>query len=659
MWHETSVAAPWSAGSARGSRRVQRGGGLATSSILVQGSRVARPTPTVRRLALLCAALAGVVLCAPRLELGYFWDDYIFLTAAHADPATFLLPNATTIFYRPISMGLTFLLLDRMGPWGSIGGHVLNLALAVAAILLVGSLARRVAGFRAGLVAAFAYAGLFAVPSLVAWTTASQDLLAIVFMLLALNARDAGKLLPAMLAAACALYSKETALALLPALILWPWPLRRPDRLVPAAVLGVVLVAIWGATHPAGHALLAGGFRSETTGYVHVQDSSLWLSHLASYVLALAHVPWFGVATEWPQELVGNVAVAVTLVIAGVWLGRSATPRPDRGIVAWRAAVLSSLLIFPPLVMNVVLVGHWTPYYLGLPGVGFAVLLGMLLWSAPLWLAAGVLALYFVGGVWLRGIHSDATVRFTERDMVEASNAHRMVEEGFLRARPTLESGAQVYLSIAGTGRLGMTQTLLQGQALRVWYGDHTIQTRTPWELEDDAKPAHLFYVGSTLEVVEIDLRTLEPRGGVPLRDFQQYTGAIRSYAFGLARSGHADVAAQILLSLPAPSPLIRSYNERLAATALLSADRESEAAALLDRSAPIDSSVASAMAAELLLEPKRSYRDADVLRAFQIHGDPDTVYRRYSAWFRQHGYEEQAAAFESKLEAARSSRDR
>ena len=619
---------------------------------------MARPTPTARRLALLCAALAGIVLCAPRLELGYFWDDYIFLTAARTEPTTFLLPNETTIFYRPISMGLTFLFLDRLGPWGSVAGHVLNLVLVVSAILLVGNLVRRVAGFRAGLVAAFAYAGLFAVPSLVAWTTASQDLLAIVFMLLALNARDAGKLLPAMLAAACALYSKETALALLPALVLWPWPVRRPDRLVPAVVLGFVLVATWGATHPAAHALLAGGFQSGTTGYVHVQESSRWLSHLTSYLLALSHIP-AGFAVEWPQELTGNAAVAVALVIAGVWLGRSATTRSDPEVVAWRAAVLASLLILPPLVMNVALVGHWTPYYLGLPGAGFAVLLGTLLWRAPVRLTVGILALYVVSGVWLRGIHSDATVRFTERDMVEANDAHRTVEDGFRRARPTLEPGATVYVSIGGTGKLGMTQTLLQGQALRVWYGDPTLQTRTPWELEDTPAPAHLFYVGSSLEVVEIDRQTLEPMGGAPPKDYQQYAGAIRSYAFGLARSGHADVAAQIFLALPAPSPLIRSYNERLAATALLSADRESEAAALLEQSAPIDSSVASAMAAELLLEPKRSYRDADVLRAFHISGDPATVYRRYSAWFREHGYEEQAAAFESKLEAAGSATNR
>lgn len=57
-------------------------------------SSKARPT----RVALLFPVLVAVVLCAPRLGLGYFSDDYILLTAGQADPSAFLLPNATTIF---------------------------------------------------------------------------------------------------------------------------------------------------------------------------------------------------------------------------------------------------------------------------------------------------------------------------------------------------------------------------------------------------------------------------------------------------------------------------------------------------------------------------------------------------------------------------------
>jgi len=132
-----------------------------------------------RSLSLAALALVLAVLCAPRLNLGYFWDDYIFLTSGRAHPLSFLLPHPTlTIFYRPISMGLYFLALVVLGPWGATLGHLLNLALLCGCVLLLASLVARVAGRRAGLYAGFAFAALGALPALVAWITAAQDILA-------------------------------------------------------------------------------------------------------------------------------------------------------------------------------------------------------------------------------------------------------------------------------------------------------------------------------------------------------------------------------------------------------------------------------------------------------------------------------------------------
>jgi len=612
-----------------------------------------RPT---RGLAFLFPALVAVVLCAPRLGLGYFWDDYIFLTAGQADPKAFLLPNATTIFYRPISMGLYFLILNGLGPWGSFAGHVFNLALVVVAVLLVAALAAKIAGPRAGLLAGYAFAALTSVPSLVAWITGSQDLLAIVFILAALYLRHSGRLVPAFIAAACAIFSKETALALVPALVLWPWPVRRPERLAMATTLGAAVLALWGTVHPGVHAFLAHGFRSEATGYVRVQDSSLWLSHMVTYLLTLAHAPWTGYSMEWPRELTWSAAAAIAILAGGFWLGsRAKAWGSGRGeLVQWsRITALASLLILPPLLLDVVLVGHWAPYYASLPGIGSALLLGILLAKIPTRMAAVCLGIYMLLGVWHRGVRSEGTIAFSERSMVEASAAARTVEDGFLRARPSLPRGAQVYLSVAATGRLGLAQTMLEGQALRVWYHDPTIQTRAPKEYVPLPGPKHLFAIGSNLEVVEVDLRTLEPVGGVVPRDVQQYFAAVRSYAFGLAASGATREATEVLLQMPASSPIIRSYNMRLAAAVLFTAGREPDALRIVADSAPIDSLTASAMTAEVLLSGVRSFRDADVLRAFQIPGEPAAVYRRYMRWFRENAFPTEAVDFARKLQVA------
>jgi hypothetical protein len=621
-------------------------------------SSKARPTRgTAGRLAWLFPALVTVVLCAPRLGLGYFWDDYIFLTAGQADPKAFLLPNsARTIFYRPISMGLYFLILNGLGPWGSVAGHVFNLALLVAAVLLVAALTAKIAGSRAGLLAGYSFAALTSVPSLVAWTTGSQDLLAILFILVALYLRHLGRVVPAFIAAACAVFSKETALALVPALVLWPWPLRRPERFGTATILGAAVIALWGAVHPGVHAFLAHGFRSEATGYVRVQDSTLWLPHMGTYLLTLAHAPWTGYSMDWPRELTWSAAAAVALLGAGLWLGSQVKTRGSaRGeSVPWpRIIILASLLILPPLLLDVVLVGHWAPYYASLPGIGSALLLGVLLAKIPIRMAAVCLAIYVLLGVWHRGVRSEGTIAFSERSMVEASTAARAVEDGFLRARPSLPRGAQVYLSVAATGRLGLAQTMLEGQALRVWYHDPTIQTRAPKEYVALPGQKHLFAIGSNLEVVEVDLQTLEPVGGVPPRDVQQYFAAVRSYAFGLAASGAPQEATEVLLQMPASSPTIRSYNRRLAAAVLFAAGHESDALRIVEESASIDSLTASAMTAEVLLSAVRSFRDADVLRAFQIPGEPAAVYRRYMRWFRDNGFPTEAIDFARKLQVA------
>src|SRR5690349_2071403 len=155
-----------------------------------RGAKPILPPALAHRFSLAAMPFVLIVLCLPTLGLGYLWDDYIFLTSGRANPLAFLLPNPTlTIFYRPISMGLYFLGLGALGQAGALVGHLVNLGLLLACVLLLSSLASKVAGRRAGLYAGFAFAGLAAMPELAAWITTSQDIFAILFLLIAFHLR--------------------------------------------------------------------------------------------------------------------------------------------------------------------------------------------------------------------------------------------------------------------------------------------------------------------------------------------------------------------------------------------------------------------------------------------------------------------------------------
>jgi hypothetical protein len=576
------------------------------------------------RLSLAAMALVLVILCLPRVGLGYFWDDYIFLTSGRANPLAFVLPNPTqTIFYRPISMGLYFLGLGALGPWGAAVGHLLNLGLLLACVLLLSSLVSKVAGTWAGLVAGFAFAGLAAMPELVAWITTSQDIFAILFLLIAFHLRHEGRDLGAAIAAACALLSKETALAVFPALLLWPWLLgRKPYRLgISAAYLGGV-AALWASVHPGVHAFLTHGPRSEATGYVHLQSWGHAPLHVLRYLLVLFNVPLTGYPTAWPGDLTpfAVMAAAVLLVGLGIGAGAGTTPgeRTPEPIPLGRIAGLAALIALPPLLLDTALVGHWAPYYTCLPGVGVALLLGAALSRVPRPLAVGALAVFLFLGVRCRGIDAPE-LAFTEANTVRGSLAVRVVEKGFRELRPTMPRGAELLISVAASGTLGIYQTIHQGQAPRVWYGDPTLDARMP-ERRQGGRPALLFRTTSFLSVVEIQPDSLgyEWAGPTPPEPFE-IAGPIRSYTRGTAACGGTEEALRILGSLSAQEPdTMRTYDRRLSALVLLAGGREAEAQAILDKTPAFPPDVTAAMIRKLLKESTgRAVVDSSLFRAF------------------------------------------
>src|SRR5687767_13397133 len=162
----------------------------------------------------------------PCLSLGYFWDDYYFLTALGTGGHNlYLLPSTGAAFFRPVSQGLYFNLLRSLGPLGEPLAHVFNLFALLTAVALLVALVSRLHSRKAGLLAGIAFASLGCVPSLVAWVSCGQDLFAIVLVLAALLLRHERRDALALLCATVAVLCKETAIVAFPVLLLW-------DRLI-------------------------------------------------------------------------------------------------------------------------------------------------------------------------------------------------------------------------------------------------------------------------------------------------------------------------------------------------------------------------------------------------------------------------------------------
>jgi hypothetical protein len=599
---------------------------------------------------MLLAVAAAIVLCLPRLGLGYFWDDYIFLTSGQANPAAFLTINPTTIFYRPVSMGAYFLLLGALGPNGALVGHMLNLALLALSIVLLGTLVKRIAGPRAGLIAALAYATLSSSPSLVAWITASQDLLAIVFALVAFHMRQSDRPVETFTAAALALLSKETAVSMLPALVLWPRILgRKPDRLPVYASLCGALLLLWGAIHPGVHAFLAHGFSSSATGYVRAGNPESWPLKAGRYMLLLFNLPT-GYPASWPRDLTVDAAAALLLLLAAIRIAprTSSTGKKPPRVPMQRALALAALIALPPIALDTALVRHWAPYYVALPGIGAAFLLGVLLSRAPKPLVPISLAAYLALGVWARGISAPTILAFTEENFRAASRATRELESEFRTFHPEFPHRSQLLVSVEQTGTLGMTQTIHQGQAAKVWYDDPTLETLLPEQMLPARDLEFLFRVTSGLDLLEIDPDRMVFRSGKGRPPHPDEIGrTIRSYARGLAATGDPERASKLLTHLAqVDGGLLRDYDIRLLAMIRLSRG-DAAGGESLKAIAPVSREFAIDMVGKIYAEPSSDPSfDATVFPAFDISPSDTTVVRRLMRLFRDSGYLRQAYEF-------------
>lgn len=328
-------------------------------------------------LALLIAACLWLFL--PALHAPFFADDYLFLdqVRGHSLLEALRSPDPIGNFYRPVSRQIWFWLVGRLSGESPQAFHAANVALFLALVTLMFLLGRKLAGARAGVIAAGLVALHYAADVPVLWASGSQDLLAVVGALAATLLHLNGRRGCAAAALLVALLSKEVVL-LAPLVILvadhrrgerWADTARRAWPL--AASLGVWFV-LWVAM-PRRHAYGA--------------SAALDVS---SALAALAHVPQVWLGLEWrPGEPPGLPRVGppwgplalVLAAVAAAWPWRlgahtesgATSSAPMHSGHAVRVGLIWALLAAAPVA---VAANIWSAYYYLFAMCGLALALG-------------------------------------------------------------------------------------------------------------------------------------------------------------------------------------------------------------------------------------------------------------------------------------------
>lgn len=587
----------------------------------------------IRSLLGTCAlpALVALVAAAPCFTFPYLWDDYQFLGNALAFRLADYLPSPHDAFYRPLSRGVYFQLLGMLGDTGAYVGHVLNALLLLAAVALLALLVRRLAGNRAAVFSGLIFALLAPTPFLVGWISGDQDLLGMVFILAALHLQLSGRTALAIAATALSLLSKETAAALVPALVGLDWILgRKPYRLARRPLAYGALAVGWISIHTGIKVLLQHGLRSGAIGYVGAGQSEQWPPYVGRYLLTLLNVPTTAIAPEWiGQRGLAFMGVAIAAALVFWTQTRETDFTAETGLPPLRRVLaLGALFMFPPLLLTTTLVRGWAPYYAVYPALGLSMLLGVALARVPVRWAGVGLAAYLVLGICSRaGLYQPN--RQTEYNLSVTGAALRRVQAGFKTLHPSIANGTQILVAVQAGGLTGVYTHLYYFQALRVWYREPGLQTMRPdWRRPMPGREL-LFWVSPDLGVFEIDLENYAPRTTGPAPDRTEYQKTLRYYARGLAASGETDRGLKILLYMRGRDYADIVLDRRYAAMLLFHEGRDREAEEMLKHVPPVTRANALDIVAATLANPGGPHPwDDDALRAFGLEVNDPSVWR-------------------------------
>ena len=573
--------------------------------------------------------LLAALLAVPGFAFTYLFDDFDFLGRGLTPRFQHLLPDANSLFYRPVSRELYFGLLAQVSPTNPFLAHLANAVLLGIAVALLQRVFQRLLGARGAFVGATCFAVFSQIPLLIGWVSCVQDLLAICWLIVALEMELRGRWKVALVATAAGLLSKETVIACLPALA-FAGTMAGPKRtrLVLSGLRYGVLAVMWALVHPGIHTLVSRGLASGGTGYVGIDNPERW-TFLARSAIASLNFPVPGFPCPWPTDLTGLAVIVVAASFAArpaLFLeksdGAKATQPP-----AVRVAFLGILLAGPPAMLASILVRHWAPYYLCVPAVGVALLLGSALTYAQPMFIRTFLCGFALLGIWSRGMEIDPSVP-TERNLRPASAALSSLEPQFKRLSSRFPARSRIYVSVFTHGVVSVHAHMYRFQVLRIWYRDPNLEVLRPDEYVRREGPESLFWISPDLTVYQIDLSTFLPRSVRAPADYLQFQKVMRAYARGLGKAGEVDEATRILLGMPEKTQAAWIVDRRLAAMILLQNGNADGASRVLSGVPDVPHRAAVRVVASLLIGPKGSDRDDEAtLRAFGLSpADPAAV---------------------------------
>lgn len=439
---------------------------------------------------MLLLGVVAVLIAARSAPLGFpVADDFGFL--AHAllrPPVDWLDGGGSPLYWRPLSRQLYYMVLGPLmlaWPLGVALVHALLLALA--AILLYRALRPAWPAPAAALAASFPLV-LDAARQVVTWSSCAQDLLALVFGAAALHALSRGRRPLALGFLLAALLSKETALAFVPALALWPphaggasgdgkpAPATRADRLRTLAG-ALAVVAVWWLVHEwvSRRAGLLPPPRGAGEGPAPAITEQAWFAIRGVWLdlwsvrdassLSASWVPWAALALIGSGIAIGASSAKGRTVLRASW------PWVAWGLL-WAGIAMLPLGRFMPL---------WSSHRSVIPAVGIGIALVALLRAAPVaWL--GALALVRLAALLTspepaaRISASGSNVDFDFARIATLQRLSHQVHATLKQAHPTLPHGARIARNQWPRMSLFAFQ---EANAFHVWYRDTTLQVIT------------------------------------------------------------------------------------------------------------------------------------------------------------------------------------
>jgi hypothetical protein len=598
--------------------------------------------------------LVAVVLCLPCFRFPYEWDDFDFLARAQTLSWDKFLPESGVIFYRPLSReGYFGVLWAMFGANGAPWGHVFNAMLLALAVVLLISCATRLAGAKMGFLSGALFAALGTLPVLVGTINCVQDLLAIVFILLAMRSHLDGKPFLGVLAMAAALLSKETPATLIPVMPGLEWILgsqRRRISIVGLAYVG--LGAAWIAIHPGLHALAARKFVSGGVGYVGLDNPGRFTA-MGKTLLTLANAPVLGPILFWSSEYTGPMVLGSILMIAALLVLRKRRTPVHSGAPERRVIGLAIAMTVLPILASSLFVRNWAPYYSCIPALGSSMLLGLALSRMPILLDAAALLVFLVLGVHFRQMSLDPSI-ITENAARTTAVALDRVKTQVRALEPTMPRGTHALVSVGAMGPAGVSTHIHRLQALRVWYDDPELRTYRPSKRVPTQFPELLFRITPDLSVLEIDPDRGGFRSAGSAPQVWEIRAAIRGYAKAVAVQGDAPRAAAMLLGIPGRTEADRGFDSRLAAALLFVGGHEEEGQRILDTLRPISHTDALDQVALTAMELAWEGKDYGALtRPFGISADDIGATRYVMSRAVEFGYGQVALSMAHRIQRA------